>query len=260
MVKWVKRPEKEAVVWKEKPLVCSPLCEGGFLVFRFFVAIFFKFLAANLSFTQFVTCAKPLYCVDSVHHSAPYYEKKGHRTVAFFNRLSASRGACFFGVCAGPGRGLPTGEHIEIPRVAGGVVDGHVQIVPLDFKAEVNFQIVLPLGEIAGAGPGPAAVVHQPLVGAAAEAERVDHKNVERAERVGGALRVFFALGVIRHQGVHPPVLRGQRAGGPVVGGADIVAHQIARGVHPGQHFPFVVALKQEGVGQRVCPRGGRGR
>ena len=177
--------------------------------------------------------------------------------MAFFNRLSASRGACFFGVWAGPGRGLPTGEHIEIPRVAGGVVDGHVQIVPLDFKAEVNFQIVLPLGEIAGAGPGTAAVVHQPLVGAAAEAERVDHKNVERAERVGGALRVFFALGVIRHQGVHPPVLRGQRAGGPVVGGADIVAHQIARGVHPGQHFPFVAALKQEGVGQRVVLEAG---
>ena len=129
---------------ERKPLVCGPLCEEGFLVFRFLVANFFKFLAANLSFTQFVTWAEPLYCVDSVHHSAPYYEKKGHRTVAFFNRLSAPCGACFFRVWAGQGRRLPAGEHIEIPRIAGGVVDGHVQIVPLDLKAEVDFQIVLP--------------------------------------------------------------------------------------------------------------------
>ena len=30
---------------------------------HFHVANFFKFMAANLSFTQFVTWAKPLYCV-----------------------------------------------------------------------------------------------------------------------------------------------------------------------------------------------------
>jgi hypothetical protein len=31
--------------------------------FHFRVASFFRFMAANLSFTQFVTGAKPLYCV-----------------------------------------------------------------------------------------------------------------------------------------------------------------------------------------------------
>ena len=31
--------------------------------FHFQVASFFRFMAANLSFTQFVTWAKPLYCV-----------------------------------------------------------------------------------------------------------------------------------------------------------------------------------------------------
>ena len=146
-------------------------------------------------------------------------------------------GRAFLGCGQARGGGYRPAKHIEIPRVAGGVVDGHVQIVPLDFKAEVNFQIVLPLGEIAGAGPGTAAVVHQLLVGAAAERNASIIKTSNGPNGLGGALRVFFALGVIRHQGVHPPVLRGQRAGGPVVGGADIVAHQIARGVHPGQHF-----------------------
>ena len=31
--------------------------------FHFQLASFFRFMAANLSFTQFVTWAKPLYCV-----------------------------------------------------------------------------------------------------------------------------------------------------------------------------------------------------
>ena len=35
--------------------------DNGFL--HFHVANFFKFMATNLSFTQFVTWAKPLYCV-----------------------------------------------------------------------------------------------------------------------------------------------------------------------------------------------------
>ena len=35
----------------------------GFFRFHFQVANFFKFMAANLSFTQLVTWAKPLYCV-----------------------------------------------------------------------------------------------------------------------------------------------------------------------------------------------------
>ena len=36
---------------------------AGWQEFHFQVAIFFRFMAANLSFTQFVTWAKPLYCV-----------------------------------------------------------------------------------------------------------------------------------------------------------------------------------------------------
>lgn len=35
----------------------------GWRSFHFQMAIFFRFMAANLSFTQFVTWAKPLYCV-----------------------------------------------------------------------------------------------------------------------------------------------------------------------------------------------------
>ena len=36
---------------------------------HFHVANFFKFMAANLSFTQFVTWAKPLYLPEKAHHS-----------------------------------------------------------------------------------------------------------------------------------------------------------------------------------------------
>ena len=36
---------------------------------HFHIAIFFKFIAANLSLTHFVTCVKPLYCVYRI----PYF-------------------------------------------------------------------------------------------------------------------------------------------------------------------------------------------
>ena len=37
--------------------------------FAFILASFFRFMAANLSFTQFVTWAKPLYLPEKAHHS-----------------------------------------------------------------------------------------------------------------------------------------------------------------------------------------------
>ena len=40
-----------------------PPSGAGWRSFHFQVASFFRFMAANLSFTQFVTWAKPLYCV-----------------------------------------------------------------------------------------------------------------------------------------------------------------------------------------------------
>ena len=44
-------------------LVRLPTSGAGWRQFHFQVANFFRFMAANLSFTQFVTWAKPLYCV-----------------------------------------------------------------------------------------------------------------------------------------------------------------------------------------------------